>query len=133
MIQLKRIQAGRKKIMNKRKLVFIIILILLVSIIFLGVKYLELEKELSQTQALLAGETINQKIVKFAQLFVSQVLKAESEVSFETRLKLENAVRELNDQTILDQWQKFTNSKTETEAQKEVKNLLEILVNKITL
>lgn len=51
----------------------------------------------------------------------------------ETRLRLENAVRDLNNEQILAQWQKFTTSKTETEAQTQVKNLLELLVNKISL
>ena len=33
---------------------------------------------------------------------------------------------------IRDQWQKFTESKTEQEAQNEVKNLLEVLVKSIS-
>jgi hypothetical protein len=48
-------------------------------------------------------------------------------------LKLENAVREIQDKEILDQWIKFTESKTEDEAQKNVKDLLEILVNKLQI
>jgi hypothetical protein len=46
---------------------------------------------------------------------------------------LETAVRDLKDEEILNQWQKFVDSKTETEAQKEVKNLLELLINKIKI
>jgi hypothetical protein len=46
---------------------------------------------------------------------------------------LENAVRNLNDENILSQWQKFTESKTEAGAQEEVKNLLEILVGKVRI
>jgi len=37
----------------------------------------------------------------------------------------------LNDEEILTQWKKFTESETEDEAQTEVKNLLEMLVSKI--
>ncbi len=76
-------------------------------------------------------QEINEKVLEFSKLFIKQVFKAETEVDFETRLKLENAVRNLGDQEIMNQWQKFVNSKTEIQAQIEVKNLLEILVNKI--
>ena len=71
--------------------------------------------------------------MNFTKLFITQVLRADGEVDFETRLKLENAVRELNDQNILAQWQKFVESETEEEAQEEVKNLLGMLVNKIEM
>ncbi len=76
-------------------------------------------------------QEINEKVLEVSKLFIEKVLKAETEVDFETRLKLENAVRNLGDQEIMNQWQKFVNSKTEIQAQIEVKNLLEILVNKI--
>ncbi len=75
----------------------------------------------------------NEKVLEFAKLFIEKVLKAKTEVDFETRLKLENAVRNLDDEEILVQWQKFTESKIEAEAQEEVKNLLEMLVNKIRI
>ncbi len=81
------------------------------------------------------SQKTNEKVLDFTKLFIEKVLKAETEVDFETRLKLENAVRNLGDEEILTQWQKFTESKTEAEAQEEVKNLLEMLlemlVNKI--
>jgi len=64
---------------------------------------------------------------------IEKVLKAETEVDFETRLKLENAVRNLEDKEILARWSKFIESKTEAGAQEEVKNLLEALVNKIKI
>ena len=75
----------------------------------------------------------NQKVLDFTKLFIDEVLKANAEINFDTRLKLENAVRGLNDQDILTQWQKFTDSKAEGEAQLEVKNLLETLVGKIRI
>jgi len=119
--------------MNKIKttLILIIVLILLAANVFLGVKYISLVKELRQTQAALQTQKTNEKVLGFLKLFIKEVLKAENEVDFETRLKLENAVRSLEDEEILTQWKKFTESKTEAEAQEEVKNLLEMLVNKI--
>mgnify|MGYP001573327214 FL=1 len=114
-----------------KALLIIFILVLLACDIFFGFEYFSLQKDLSRAKADLGTQKTNEKIVDFTKLFISDVLKAEKEVDFETRLKLETAVRNLNDEEILNQWQKFIDSKTELEAQKEVKNLLEILVNKI--
>lgn len=111
----------------------ILVLILLAGNVFWGVKYFSLQKELQETQAGLETQKLNEKVLDFTKLFIEKVLKAEEEVDFETRLKLENAVRNLNDEEILSQWQKFTESRTEAEAQNEVKNLLEMLINKIKI
>ncbi len=73
----------------------------------------------------------DQKVLNFTKLFITKVLKADGEVPFEDRLQLETAVRDINDKTIFDQWNKFVNAKTALEAQIEVKNLLEMLVSKI--
>ena len=119
--------------MSKQKIALIIVLILLIGNIFFGYKYFALQKELETTKATIKTQQINEKILDFTKLFIEKVLKAETEVGFETRLKLENAVRNLGDEEILNQWQKFTESKTEAEAQTEVKNLLEMLIGKIKL
>ena len=118
---------------NKPKIILIIILILLAGNVFLGVKYFSVVKELRQTQTALQTQTTNEKVLEFSKLFIKEVLKAETEVNFDTRLKLETAVRNLGDEEISNQWQKFTESKTEVQAQEEVKNLLEMLVNKIKI
>ena len=117
--------------MNKPKTTLIIILILLAGNVFLGVKYISLVKELRQTETLLQTQTTNEKVLEFSKLFIKEVLKAETEVNFDPRLKLETAVRNLGDEEILNQWQKFVDSKTEAGAQEEVKNLLEVLLNKV--
>ncbi len=75
----------------------------------------------------------DQKVLNFTKMFIGKVLKADGEVSFEDRLQLENAVRDINDKTIFDQWNKFVNAKTSLEAQIEVKNLLEMLVSKVSI
>jgi hypothetical protein len=128
--------------MNRQKLIIILIIGLIVMNIFLLYRYLlitnEVEKikiasSLPEKNAVIFPNTKNEKIINFLKLFITKVLKAEGEVDFETRLKLENAVREIQDKEILDQWIKFTESKTEDEAQKNVKDLLEILVNKLQI
>jgi len=111
----------------------IFILILLAGNIFFGMRYSGIQQELKKTEESLTIQKTNEKIVDFTKLFIEEVLKAEGEINFETRLSLENAVRNLDDEEILAQWQKFTESETEVEAQIEVKDLLEMLVNKICL
>jgi len=111
----------------------VVVLLLLAGNIFFIVEYNSLKSELSKSKIALENQTINNKVLDFTKLFIEKVLKADDEVDFETRLKLENAVRNLNDEEVLSQWQKFIDSKTEIQAQEEVKNLLELLVNKISL
>ncbi len=118
---------------SKKAILGLIILILLLTAFFFVSKYFSLQKELKETKTLLEAQKINEKTLEFAKFFTEKVLKAEKEVDFETRLKLENAVRNLNDEEILSQWQKFTESQTEIEAQNNVKDLLEMLVNKIKI
>ena len=109
----------------------VLVLILLVGNVFFGVRYFAARKEVRTTQTALETQKINEKVLDFTKLFIAKVLKVETEVDFETRLKLENAVRNLGDEEILAQWSKFVESKTEAGAQEEVKNLLEVLASKI--
>lgn len=117
--------------MAKQKLILTIALILLVGNLFLGYRYFALRSELKMTEAILERRQINEGVLNFTQLFIKEVLKAEAEVDFETRLKLETAVRGLGDDEILAKWQTFTESQTEDEAQSNVKNLLELLASRI--
>lgn len=86
-------------------------------------------QELVQTKQAVKERIINQPVQLFTKNFIAKVLKGE--VDFETRLKLENEVRELNDKDILITWQKFTAAKSEIEAQMAVKNLLALLSDKL--
>lgn len=121
--------------MNNPKVLLLIVLAfaLLAGNVFLGIQYTASQKELKETQGALKVQNINGKTLAFTQLFIEKVLKSESEVDFDTRLQLENAVRGIGDEEILAQWQKFTESKTEAEAQQQVKNLLELLVRKVEM
>jgi len=116
---------------ENKTILITVILLLIISNIFFGFKYLTVQKELQRTQTTLETQKTSEKVLDFAKLFIEKVLKAKGEVDFETRLKLENAVREIRDKEILEKWQNFTNSQTEEEAQENVKDLLEILVDKI--
>jgi len=109
----------------------ILILALIASNIFFIIRYNNLKGELQQSKTAIEVQELNEEVLEFTKLFIEEVLKAETEVDFETRLQLESAVRNLEDEEILAQWQKFVESETEFDAQNEVKNLLEILVSKV--
>ena len=120
--------------MNTNKaLLIVFILVLIAGNVILGVRYFSWSREISQVKASLETYKTNEKVLNFAELFITKVLKAEGEVDFDTRLKLENAVRDLEDEQILAKWQKFTDSESEADAQTAVKDLLELLVKKVNV
>ncbi len=116
---------------NKKYYALGLIAVLLLSNIFFITKWMSVSGENSAQENQQIANVRNEKIVNFIKLFIEKVLKSEGEVDFETRLALENAVRSIDDEEILNQWEKFTESDTEGQAQIEVKNLLEMLVSKI--
>lgn len=128
-----RIIVDNKPIPFEKIFLVIVILVLLTSTIFFASRYLALQKKLAEVKRPLEIQEINEKVLDFTKFFIEKVLKAEEEVDFETRLKLESAVRDLEDEEILTQWQKFVDSQTENQAQQEVKNLLELLISKIKI
>ena len=119
--------------MDKSKIakisVVALILVLFAGVFYLQIKLLVFDKELQGKQLTCQ---LNDKVLIFANLFVSKVIKAEKEVSFEDRLKLENAVRDVQNKDLFDQWQKFVGANDETVAKEEMKNLLEMTIKKIS-
>lgn len=88
----------------------------------------------AKASQMVAAEQKSGPTKKFLKLFVEKVLgnqKETAEVSFEDRLKLENAVRELNDSEILAAWNKFVDSQTSGEAQENLRALISLLVGRI--
>ena len=117
--------------MRSKSFIVLILLTLMVGNFFFALRYYSALKEIEGTKMVLATQRYNEKTINFLKMFIKRVIKSEKEVDFETRLKLENSVRELDDPQILDQWQKFVSSQTEAEAQKNVKELLDLLVDKV--
>jgi hypothetical protein len=116
--------------MTTIKLIFITILCLSILLnVALGFFCFKIISNLEENQK---AEKTNHDILFFANMFVEKVLMADSDVDFDTRLELETSVRNLNDKEIFDQWQKFTKSQTDPEAQEEVSNLFLLLFNKIS-
>ena len=117
---------------DKKNIITILFILSLIGNAFLVGNYFFLQRDFTKAQKTIEQEQINKKVVDFGNLFIEKVLKSEKDVDFEERLALETAVRDLNDQEIMLQWRKFTESKVKEEAQREVKNLLELLLKKIS-
>jgi len=117
---------------KKIKLVMYVVIILLIgmNVLFI-VKYNSARKASSEAVSALENQKVNEKVLEFTELFIDKVIRAQGEIDFETRLKLEEAVRKIGDEAILAQWQKFVGSNTSGDAQAEVKELLWILIKKI--
>lgn len=107
--------------------------VLFFSSSFFAVKYFSAKKEIAnlQQKSVKINNGEKKKVLAFGQFFIEKVLEAQGEVEFETRLELENAVRDLNDEELLNQWKLFVASRDETSAQKEVRNLLKLLLIKV--
>lgn len=119
----------QKKSLIILTIIFIVALVVLCVVLF--DQNVKQQKVLQQNQLLIARGILNRQALDFLRAFVDKVLRANGEVSFNDRLQLENMVRNLKDDAVLAEWNKFVNSQTPAEAQDEVKNLLELLVRKI--
>ena len=109
----------------------IIILILTLALLFVGWQYLSTRSQLIEAREGLKYLDEYLDLNNFAGMFVKEVLMAEGEISFDTRLKLETAVRELGNENILIAWQKFIESQTEWEAQNATKELLNAFIEEM--
>lgn len=119
--------------MKNAKTLYLLILLLLGGNIFFGANSFQAQKKFEERQQIVHAQVLNEKVLDFSRMFIYNVLQAEKEVDFEIRLKLENSVRSIGDEDILEQWQKFIASNDEVQAQKEVKNLLSLLLSKIRI
>lgn len=63
----------------------------------------------------------------FFAFFITKVLVSNGDITFDDRLELENRVRRLGDEEVLERWERFTHAGTEAEAQEEVRGLLGVL------
>jgi len=117
--------------MKQKQIYLIIVIILLFSNIFLGIKYFNASKELEETKNTVTLQKERTKFIEFNRIFISEVLQAKSEVNYDTRLKLDRMVKDINDQELTAQWRVFTDSQTEEEAQDETVKLLGLLAERV--
>jgi len=114
------------KFTNKFLLALVIVLVL--ANIYLVDKYQDLR---SVSESCIESQKANEKIVVLAKFFIEKILKADGELNVETVLELENAAKATGDEELRAQWQKFLATRTIEEAQQEIQNFLELIVNKI--
>jgi len=108
-------------------------IVLFTCLIALGAEYYVLKVTSDKIQQSSEKATLNSSVLTFSQMFIDKVIKADKEVDFDTRLQLENAVRNTKDEEILSKWKAFIDAKTEIEAQSRVKDLLSVLISKIKI
>ena len=111
--------------------IIIVILVLVSGALF--VKWQTAKSDLAYARES-ASEIVSRRdrTTQFLKDFVGVVLRANGDIVFEARLKLENAARAIGSPEILAKWQAFTKSKTEADAQKAVIDLLEATSNELT-
>jgi len=117
--------------MQHVKLYQVVVIVLVVVVLVLGMKLKQANTTITTYQNSQTITDQHVKIIAFGGQFVDKVLQADSEVSVEDRLQLENDVRDLSDDEILLSWQRFSNSTDQTEAQQEVKNLLSLFFQRL--
>ena len=112
---------------------WILVIIILAGILmFTIVQYSDLQNKLSDAQNELRAYELNTKVLNFQKLFVEEVLGSTEEIDFEMRIQLETAVRDIGDEEILNEWNKFSaGNATEEEVQHCVINLLILLSDKL--
>ena len=120
-----------KNIFTKKIFIFLSIIIVVSAFIILLSQYLIVSQEVKINRETIRVYQHNEKILNFTKLFVKYVLKSDGAVPLSQVLTLENAARDINNQLIYDEWQKFISAKSEQEAQIEVKNLLEMLIERV--
>jgi len=116
---------------TERILTAVIILLAISNVYFITESFVS-KIEIKANEKVIKSRQFNEKVVSFTKLFLDKVLSGQPEVSFEDRLLLENAVRDLNDKEIFNQWQIFVKSGTGEEGQTNLSWLLKLLMKKIT-
>lgn len=117
---------------NLNKILLVLTIVLTLISAYSLAQCVLFKSKLKTADKIIKDQQVNVKIVTFTQLFIDKVLSGQTEVSFEDRLQLENAVRDINDQEIFDQWQKFVKSGINEEGQQNLTVLLKLLVTKIS-
>jgi hypothetical protein len=108
-----------------------LVLVIIASNAIWAVQYSSLKGKLQESEAKSSAVTRDSGILDFTRMFIDKVIGAKGEIDFDTRLALENSVRNLKDPEILSAWQAFLASKTEAEAQGRVRDLLSVLLRKV--
>jgi len=119
-------------VLDRTRLVSNILMVMLVAgNIFFSIQYTENNKQqdsLSQTD----NTTIRIQAASFLKLFIDTVLNSSGQaISYDDRVALENAVRQIQDADILKQWNTFVQSPDEKASQENSVKLMKLVTNKL--
>ncbi|OGI90225.1 hypothetical protein A2911_02375 [Candidatus Nomurabacteria bacterium RIFCSPLOWO2_01_FULL_40_15] len=112
------------------KIVSALIIFLAIVNVVLWSAYSSRGAELQRVQDVIANIEYGRNILAFQKLFVDKVLKSNGEVDYDTRRELEQAVGKTNDDIVISAWNAFLSTKTESEGQMKVKELLSVLAER---
>ena len=123
-------QVIQQKVKRRIPLVLIKVLsvVVLAGMIFFMIMSFKLQGKINVLESQPRLSVDANKSFIFMQDFISNVIGSSTEVDFETRLRLENEVRAINDPDILSKWKAFIASKNESEAQSHVLSILQRLI-----
>src|SRR3989344_5480024 len=123
-------QVIQQKVKRRIPLVLIKVLsvVVLAGMIFFMIMSFKLQGKINVLESQPRLSVDANKSFIFMQDFISNVIGSSTEVDFETRLRLENEVRAINDPDILSKWKAFIASKNESEAQGHVLSILQRLI-----
>ena len=110
----------------------LLLVILLGGNLYFSVQYVQnLKQQNAATEQ--ANSTFNSRlqVAQFLKEFIDTVLNTQGTVSFDNRVKLENDIRQIKDETLTNQWNTFVNSKDSKEAQQSAVKLMALLADKM--
>jgi hypothetical protein len=125
-------EIGHEKHHIPHSIFALLIFVFVVLSVFLMFQNAELRSRVSDGGGSAITPDKKSEILIFTRDFIESVLKSDDPVDFETRLRLENAVRKIGDSDILAAWKAFVESPDEFSAQERVVDLLNVLVSKTT-
>lgn len=118
---------------DKKRMAVIVALAIMTSItVYLAVECFLTSSDLAKAEVIISKQKEDANAALFTKLFIDKVLLSSGTVSFEDRLQLENAVRNVSDPEVFKQWQEFVDCTDETKTQVIVGNMLKLLIGKIS-
>lgn len=118
---------------SKQVIFSLIFILMLAGLIFFGWEAISLKAQLLAAEKTISQQEVNTRVLAFSKLFVANVLQGGQTVSFDQRLQLENAVRDINDEEIYAAWKKFTNASGQAEVQQDFYGLFNLLLAKLSV
>ena len=110
----------------------LLLVILLGGNLYFSVQYVQnLKQQNAATEQASSSYNNRLQVAQLLKEFIDTVLNTKGTVSFDNRVKLENDIRQIKDDSITAQWTVFVNSKDNKEAQQNAVKLMALLADKM--